>query len=107
MQRDAAGIATLIPIMIRTANNSSLSKSTTSPDLKLTDITPSRSPVDRVAVPNNRVYEEVEAGDACPGHVETCARVPCFQVPRERYADEHKSKERKDRKNVVGVMAHS
>ena len=72
-----------------------------------TYITPSRRPVNGVAVPYNRIDEEIEAGNTGPGHIQTCSGIPRFQVPREGDTDEHEAQKSKDGIDVVGIITHS
>lgn len=72
----------------------------------LTDVTPNRSPNDRIVPPNNRVHKLVEASDRRPDHVRAGADIPCLQVPRERDQDQDEAEEREDGKKRVGWVHH-
>lgn len=55
---------------------------------RLTYFTPGWSKVHCITMPYNRIDEKVEASDSYPEHVETCARIPCLHVPRQRKHNE-------------------
>ena len=69
MHKDAAGMPTDAPTMIRDAVTAIRGHERTTSFSALTDITPNRRPVDGIVVPNDRIDELVEAGDCCPYHV--------------------------------------
>ena len=45
-----------------------------------TDVAPHWTPVDNIAVPNDRVNELVEAGNPCPSHEKAGSSVPICDV---------------------------
>ena len=84
MQRDAAGIATDIPIInlapIKWGEKNEMSGKEKKLRFNATYIAPNGRIVDSVIMPNHRVDKVDQQPESCPRHVETCSSVPRYGV---------------------------
>ena len=85
IHRDAHGMATAVATIMREAAARVVSPRHVRRQWwtkELTDIAPYRCSVNSVAPPHNGINTEIEAGERCPEHVETCASIPRVEMPR-------------------------
>jgi hypothetical protein len=107
MAKEEAGIATEAAMVIRMANGDFFSQRRKYRGKKRrTYLAPDGCPIPRIAVPDNRVDEEVQRRQRRPEHKEYRSRVPCLKMPRQRNEREGKSKEAEDREERVGWISH-
>lgn len=81
MQRDAAGMATELPIIsLVTAQLVSDAQKERKNGGTRTDVTPDWRLVDDVRIPDHRINEEDQACQSRPYHVHASTRVPCWMA---------------------------
>ena len=64
-----------------------------------TNITPDGCPIDNIIMPNNGICGVNKTGNKGPDHIETCAGIPCLQVPWQRDDDEDGTEQGEQRKS--------